>query len=358
MTDKPLRIGIAGANAQRAWAKDAHAPALAAIPGLVIHAVSAREQHLADAAAKAFGAVRAYGDTLEMVRDPDIDIVAVTCKVPEHRAIVLAALDAGKHLYCEWPIGRDYAEAEEMTAAAASAGVHAAVGLQGANALAVRHAGNLVREGSIGRALNLRVVSPTGGWGAVAPPFYTYLQDKRNGATLATIGGGHTFAAVEAVVGPYRQVSARNTILRNRVPIVGTDEFVERTCPDHMMIIGKHESGCVSSVEIVGGEIAPLRFELRGTEGTLAIVGDHPGGYQCGELVATNSADAPAQPGPTFPGLSGAAINVAQIYAQLETDIRTGSRTVPNFELALRLTRLLDTIDAASEQGRCMDVTY
>jgi len=357
MTDRPLKIGIAGANAERAWAKDAHVPALAAIPSLKIHAVSAREQHLADAAAKAFGAARAYGDTLEMVRDPDIDIVAVTCKVPEHRAIVLAALEAGKHLYCEWPLGRDYAEAEEMTAAAEKAGVHVATGLQGANALGVRHAGKLVREGEIGRPLNLRVVSPTGGWGPVAPTFYAYLQDKRNGATLATIGGGHTLAAVEAVVGPYKSVSARNTILRNRVQIAGSDEMVERTCPDHMLIIGEHESGCISSVEIVGGVIAPLVFELRGDTGTLEITGNHPGGYQCGELIVSTSTDAPPQPEPIYPGLSGAAINVAQIYAQLEADIRTGSRTVPDFGTALRLTRLLDTIDAASEQGRTLDVT-
>ena len=358
MTDRPLRIGIAGANAERAWAKDAHVPALAAIPSLAIHAVSAREQQYADAAAHAFGAAKAYGDTLAMVRDPEIDIVAVTCKVPEHRAIVLAALDAGKHLFCEWPLGRDYAEAEEMTAAAQKAGVHVAVGLQGANALGVRHAGSLVREGAIGRPLNLRVVSPTGGWGPVAPPFYAYLQDKRNGATLATIGGGHTLAAVEAVVGPYRRVAARNTILRNRVKIAGSDEVVERTCPDHMLIIGEHESGCVSSVEIVGGEIAPLVFQLRGDTGTLEINGNHPGGYQCGELVVTTSADAPAQPAPVYPGLTGAAINVAQIYAQLEADIRSGSRTVPDFATALRLTRLLDTIEAASDEGRWLDVTY
>ncbi|MDG2001801.1 MAG: Gfo/Idh/MocA family oxidoreductase [Novosphingobium sp.] len=356
--DRPLRIGIAGANAERAWAKDAHVPALAAIDGLTIHAVSARSQGLADAAAAVFGAARAYGDTLEMVRDPDIDIIAVTCKVPEHRAIVLAALEAGKHLYCEWPLGRDFAEAEEMAEAAQRAGVHAAVGLQGANALAIRHAGKLVREGAIGRLLNLRVISPTGGWGPVAPPFYAYLQDKRNGATLATIGGGHTLAAVEAVVGPYRQLAARNTILRDRVPIAGSDEVVERTCPDHMMIIGEHEGGCVSSVEIIGGEIAPLRFELRGTEGMLTINGDHPGGYQCGELVVSTTAETEPQPAPAYPDLSGAAINVAQVYAQLEADIRTGTRTVPNFDTALRLTKLLDTIDAASDQGRGMALEY
>ena len=185
MAGPALRIAIAGANAERGWALDAHLPALRALPGFTIEAVSARTQDNAEQAAAAFGARRAFGDTLAMVRDPDVDVVAVTVKVPEHRAIVLASLEAGKHLYCEWPLGRDLSEARDMADAAAKVGVHAAIGLQGANALAVRDAARLVREGAIGRPLNLRVVSSTAGWGAIAPPFYAYLQDRRNGATLA-----------------------------------------------------------------------------------------------------------------------------------------------------------------------------
>lgn len=358
MAERPLRIAVAGANPERGWALDAHLPALREMPGLVIHAVSARTQEIADGAAATFGAAKAYDDTLAMVRDPEVDIVAVTVKVPEHRTIVLAALEAGKHLFCEWPLGRDLAEAREMADAAAEVGVHVAVGLQGANALAVRHAARLVREGAIGEPLNLHVVSSTAGWGPVAPPFYAYLQDKRNGATLATIAGGHTLAAVEAVVGAYDEVGARNTILRRTVEIAGTGGQVERTCPDHMMILGKHEGGCVSSVEIVGGQASPLRFELRGSEGTLQIDGHHPGGYQCGPLTVTTSTASDPQPAPAVPGLEGAAINVGQLWSQLESDIRTGSRTVPDFEDAVRLTRLLNTIDAASAEGRTLPVQH
>ncbi len=357
---RPLNIAIAGANAERGWAKDAHLPALSALPDLTIHSVSARNQENADLAAKAFGAKKAYGDTLAMVRDPEVDIVAVTVKVPEHRAIVLAALEAGKHLYCEWPLGRDLAEAQEMAKAArqaaAKSGTHVAIGLQGESAFATRHAARLVREGAIGELLNLRVVSSTAGWAAVAPPFYAYLQDKRNGATLATIAGGHTLAAVEAVVGAYTDVTARNTILRDKVTIAGSDEQVERTCPDHMMILGTHESGCVSSVEIVGGQTEPLRFELRGTVGTLEIKGYHPGGYQCGHLTVTCSADSSAQQA-DLPGLSDAAQNVGQIYARLASDIRDGTRTVPEFDRAVRLANLLDTIDRSSDEGSTLPIS-
>lgn len=348
----PLKLAIAGANPERGWARDTHIPALGAIPGIELHAVSARSQDIADAAAAAFGASKAFGDTLEMVRDPAIDIVAVTVKVPEHRAIVLAALAAGKHVYCEWPLGRDLAEAQEMAEAAARAGTHAAVGLQGANSFAVRHAARLVREGVIGEPLSLRVVSSTAGWGAAAPPHYAYLQDRRNGATLATIAGGHTLAAVEEVIGPFAEVAARNSILQGTVEIAGTGESMKRTCADHMLITGRHLNGCVSNVEIIGGDPSPLRFELRGTKGSLAINGHHPGGYQCGDLQVSCSVESEVQPPADAPDLGGAAINVGQLWSQLERDIRSGKHSVPDFDAAVRLTRLLDAVDQASEERR------
>lgn len=353
-----LKLAVAGANAERGWARDTHIPALQAISGIELFAVSARDHEIANSAAEAFGAQKAFGDTQAMVRDPDVDIVAVTVKVPEHKAIVLAALGAGKHVYCEWPLGRDLAEAEEMAAAAAASGRHVTVGLQGANSLAVRRAARLVSEGAIGRPLNLRVVSSTAGWGALAPPHYAYLQDRRNGATLATIAGGHTLAAVEAVIGDYVEVSARNSILLDTVEIAGTGEKVQRSCADHMLIAGLHQSGCVSSVEIVGGKPTPLRFELRGTEGVLEITGYHPGGFQCADLKVSSSAglnDEEVSAG--LPGLEGAPINVAQMWSQFETDIRTGSRSVPDFETAVRLTRLLGAIDTASEECRTVLVS-
>ncbi len=348
----PLRLGIAGANPERGWFRDAHFPALQQLSGLAIHAVSARTQAIADEAAAAFGAQRGYDDSLALARDPQVDVVAVTVKVPEHRAIVLAALAAGKHVYCEWPLGRDLAEAEEMAEAAKAAGVHVAVGLQGANAVAVRHAARLVREGAIGQLLSLRVVSSTAGWGTAAPPNYAYLQDRRNGATLATIAGGHTLAMIETVVGAFMTVSARNSILQDSVEIIGSGEKVARTCADHMMILGQHEGGCVSSVEIVGGAAIPLRFELRGSAGSLEICGHHPGGYQCGQLTVTTEPPSPPQTASGVAGLEGNPLNVAQLWSDFSADIRSGSRTVPDFGVALRLTRLLDAIDRASDERR------
>ena len=348
----PIRVGIVGANAERGWARDAHLEALRALPQYTLAAVSARTQPLADAAAKHFGAQRAFGNSLALVRDPDVDLVAVTVKVPEHRGVVLAALEAGKHVYCEWPLGVDLGDAREMAAAVGPAS-HAVIGLQGLSAPAIRQAAQLVREGAIGAPRVLRVFATAAAWGETAAPHYAYLQDKQNGATLEAIGGGHTLAAIEALVGRYVEVDARNSILRPKVPVAGTDEMVDRTCADHMLVLGAHESGCVSTLEVVGGtSTRPALFEVQGSEGWLRVVGTVPGTYQIPRLALEASVPTPPLPEPAVPQLSGPPVNVAEAYARFAEQLRTGDRTLPDFGEAVRLTGLLDAIDTASADGR------
>jgi predicted dehydrogenase len=353
MTKSILNVGIVGANASRAWAHDAHIPALKQMADhFRLEAVSARSQDMADAARAAFGAGRGFGDSLALVSDPEVDIVTVTVKVPEHRAVVLAALKAGKHVYCEWPLGRDLAEAEEM-AAAVTLVSNVMIGLQALSSPAVRDAANLVRAGALGELRVLRVFSPTGGWSQQAPPHFAYLQDKRNGATLEAIAGGHTLAVIEHIVGRYIEVDARNSTLQKTVRIVGTDEVVPRTSADHMLVLGVHETGCVSTLEVTGGVAdRPFSFELIGEKGTLKLTSSHPGGFQVGRIALETSVAMEASSPDHFAGLQGAPVNVGEAYLRFADDIAAGNHSLPDFAYALCLTRLLDAIDTASLTGR------
>src|SRR5450755_652635 len=128
-SEQPIRVGIVGASAS-GWAPLSHVPALMLLPQFELAAVcTTRADTAAEAAAK-YGAGRAYHDYHEMVKDPDIDLVSVVVKVPSHHDVVMAALNAGKHVYCEWPLGASRGEADAMTELARSKGVLAMVGLQ------------------------------------------------------------------------------------------------------------------------------------------------------------------------------------------------------------------------------------
>ena len=114
------------------------------LSGLELTAVATSNQNSADAAAKECGAARGYGNATDLLRDPNVDVVTIGVKVPDHRALVLEALPQGKHLYCEWPLGRDVSESEELRNAAHAAGVHAVIGVQTRMSPAVHHARELI----------------------------------------------------------------------------------------------------------------------------------------------------------------------------------------------------------------------
>jgi predicted dehydrogenase len=116
-TDK-LRVGIVGASASRGFASIAHIPALRALPQVEIVAVCTTRQETAEAAAQRYGVRLAFADPAQMAAHPDVDLITVSVKVPDHYAPVMAAIDAGKHVYCEWPLGRNTDEAVAMLEAA------------------------------------------------------------------------------------------------------------------------------------------------------------------------------------------------------------------------------------------------
>ena len=96
-----LGVGIIGVSPVRGWAATAHIPALRALPNYEIRALSGHSAESTRAAGELFGVRAAFSDPEQLVSQPEIDVVAVTVKVPHHRELVSAALAAGKAVYCE-----------------------------------------------------------------------------------------------------------------------------------------------------------------------------------------------------------------------------------------------------------------
>ena len=116
MTDK-IRVGIVGATVTQGgsgWGANAHVPALKALPHYELKAVCTSHEDTAKASAAAFGAERAFHRFSDMAADPDVDLIVVCVRVPGHRDLVMAGLQAGKAVLCEWPLGANLAEAQEM----------------------------------------------------------------------------------------------------------------------------------------------------------------------------------------------------------------------------------------------------
>jgi predicted dehydrogenase len=158
MSDRPLRIGLVGAGP--GWARASHVPALASLRGIALTAVATTRQESALAAAEAFGADLAFDNAAELAVCPDVDLVVVSVKATMHLGCVMVAIEAGKHVFCEWPLGANVGQSRRMAEVAANAGVHNFVGLQAQAAPAVRQARRLVRDGYLGRLYAVPI------WGA------------------------------------------------------------------------------------------------------------------------------------------------------------------------------------------------
>src|SRR5207245_4005821 len=110
-----IRVGIIGANPDRGWAAQAHIPALKSLSNdFEITALSTSRRDSADAAARLFGVAAAFYNHQDLVNSSNVDVVAITVKVPYHLELATAALDAGKAVYCEWPLGNGLSEAEML----------------------------------------------------------------------------------------------------------------------------------------------------------------------------------------------------------------------------------------------------
>ena len=347
-----LRVGIIGASASSGWARDAHVPALQALPGLALAAVATKSRETAAAAGAAFG-VRVYDDGIALCEDPDIDIVTVATRVPDHRGLVLAALANGKHVYCEWPLGKGGLEAAELDAAARASGRHAAIGLQLRASPAVLHAGRLIDEGAIGRLLSINISSATAGFGPIVAEPWLYLERPDNFANLVTIQGAHTLDLAQLLVG---EVSSFDARVSRQFPQILAGEASEprpRQTFDHLLMQGTTDRGTTVAIEVAGGRPpdTPFRLELVGDRGRIDLLGGAPRGFQSGRLrLLLNGLAQPIDDG-ELTGLEDAALHVGGIYAALRDDIRVGTSHAPGFAHALRLTRAVESVLRSPPDG-------
>src|SRR6201987_4555531 len=164
-TSRKIRVGIVGANPSRGFASIAHIPALQELPDFEISAVCTTRQDSAEAAARHYGVPLGFCDAKKLAQHPDVDLVTVSVKVPDHYQPVMAAIEAGKAVYCEWPLGRNTDEAGRMRDAANRKGIRHAVGLQGQVSPAINYTKDLIAEGYIARVLSATMIGCAPNWG-------------------------------------------------------------------------------------------------------------------------------------------------------------------------------------------------
>jgi predicted dehydrogenase len=356
-----IRVGIIGANPDRGWAAQAHIPALRSLADdFEITALSTSRRESADAAGKHFGVSLAFDNHQDLVDSPDVDVVAITVKVPHHFELASAALDAGKAVYCEWPLGNGSKEAETLAALAKTKGVLAVTGLQARAAPPVAYVHDLIEQGYVGEVLSTTLIGSGMGWGATVEPYNVYLNDKKNGATMLTIAVGHAADALCYCLGEVRELSATSSVRRKSFTIAKTGESKPMTAEDQVGVTGLLEGGATFSIHYRGGHSrgTNLLWEINGTEGDLQLTAAG-GQAQIFDMTLRGGKGAQSSleflPVPQQYRLSpvqGPALNVAQAYAHFARDYRVGTHLCPTFDDAVTRHRMLDAVETSAANGQ------
>jgi predicted dehydrogenase len=361
----PIRVGIVGATVTpggSGWGANAHVPALRALPEYTLKAVCTAHAETAQASAAAFGAELAFDNFEAMLAHPDIDLIVVSVRVPGHYELVMAALEAGKPVYCEWPLGATLAEAEQMATLAAASSLQTAVGLQARSDPTLMYARELVQQGAIGQvlAVTMNVLTQAitrRGAGRI------WQGDRRNGANTLTISAGHAIDALCFVLGEFEEVSARLATTIAEWHNTDTDAPLAVDSPDWIAVNGRLVGG--AQVAFVAGTVpfhpSSKRFEIYGREGTLTIGGG--GSLNSGPNVLSlgrgteplAELETPARFHLAPAGTpAGSPRNVAQAYARWADAARSSAPFAPDFAHAVTRHRLIEAIERSSADGRAV----
>jgi predicted dehydrogenase len=300
-----------------------------------------------------------------MVQHPDVDLVSICVRVPFHHQLRMDALNAGRHLYCEWPLAATTEQAQQMSDLAVLKGVHHMVGLQARGAREFNCVRDLVAEGYVGKVLSCTMIITTPTWGTEFTRDWAYMADRSNGNTLMTSPGGHSIDAPCFCLGEFKELSSVVANQRQQVKIVETGETIQMTAPDQVLLSGVLQSSAVASVHLRGGTAngTGFLFEIHGAEADLAIVPVDPSqptyiqvseftvrGAQAGKPLADLSIpESYRWVPPAVP--AGFLSNVAQLYLRMAEGILQGKSVSPDFDVAVKRHQLVDVIQKASDTG-------
>lgn len=205
---RKLKVAVTGAglknspDGREGWAARAHLPALKKLSDIYdLVAVCTTQMETARNAARHFDVPHAFDDVEHMLEAlPEIDVVCVSVRPVHHYKVVSAALRAGKHVYCEQPLGISTSEARAMYALAKEAGVRTVIGHQSHYEPATLRMAELVREGYIGRPLTFNHTYFVANYIVPRPSHRQWLFESAMGGHPG-YRSGHSLDRVHSVLG-------------------------------------------------------------------------------------------------------------------------------------------------------------
>ncbi len=292
MDKKTLNIGLIGSGFMGQAHSDAYRRAgmlyrdLPAVPRLCLLADATEE--LAAAAAARFGYERSTGDWRKLVEDPEINVVDITSPNSMHHEMAMAAIAAGKHVYCEKPLSVTLEEAEEMAAAARSKGVKTMVAFNNIKTPAAMLAKQLIDKGDIGTPMRFRGWFDQGFFSDPELPFSWRCTRKDAGSGALGDLGSHVISVAQYLMGDFESVIAQTqTFFPTRPVPQGGSGYGAKAGSEAPRAVVENEDqiqtlvrfangagGTIEASRVAAGKVFGIYWEVSGTEGTILMDGE------------------------------------------------------------------------------------
>lgn len=306
-------------------------------------------------------------DWRELISRDDIHVINICSPNNAHREQLLAAIAAGKHIYCDKPLVVDAAEAAEIEAALRD---YRGVGQMTFNYRflpATLRARQLLQEGFVGSVISFRAAYLHSGSVDPARPIAWKQMRSAGGGVLQDLGS-HVLDLMEYLIGPVESLLCETRVLYPQRPDAA-GRMVPVEAEDHVLLLARMAGGALGSIEaskIATGTEDELRFEIHGDRGALRFNLMDPnyleaydlrepeaplGGRRGWRKIATvHRYEKPAGfPGPKF-GIGWLRCHVHCLYSFLQA-VAEGRPAEPSLQRGVAIQRLMDAAARSAMQG-------
>lgn len=351
----PVGVGLIGAG----MISGTYLEHLTRFPDVEVVIVGDRDVARARARAEKYG-VRSWGTAEDVLAQPDVELVINLTLPAAHAEVSLAAVEVGKHVWSEKPIGTDRNSARRLLERAEEAGLLVGVAPDTVLGPGLQSARRAIAAGAIGTPLAAQTTIQYPG-PDLFHPAPEFLFSKGAGPLFDV--GPYFLTALVHLFGPFRQVAAVGTtgrsVRRVRVGDRAGTEFPV-TVPTHVSAVSRFGGEAVAqSLFSFDSPLARMGVvEVTGTEGTMMVPDPN---FFTGDITITRSASTPDdlqkearwEKVPTEGVVGGRGIGPLD----LARCIRSGGRPLASGALGYHVLDTMTAMDESMATGAMVDVT-
>lgn len=383
---KQLRIGMIGYK----FMGKAHSNAYRSLPMFFPKAlkpemsvICGRNAEDLDKAREQFGWSESVTDWKDLISREDIDLIDINAPSNAHKEIALAAVKAGKHIFCEKPLALNLADSREMLQAAEEAGVAHMVGFNYRFSPAVRLAKKLVESGRLGKIYHFRACFLQD-W-ILDPDFPLVWRLQKEIAGSGSHGdlGAHLIDLAHFLVGDVQEVIGMSeTFIKERplaTEMTGLSAKGDTNAPkgavtvdDATLFLARFANGAIGSFEatrFAAGHRSTNSFEINGSLGSVKfdfermnelevyLTSDAEDVQGFRRVLATDPAHEYAEawwpPGHTI----GFEHTFIHEMLELSSAIEEGRQPMPNFHDGVKCQAVLEAVERSIDERRWVELS-